>query len=46
VAESEAVEFATLDWVNWFNTRRRLEPIGFMAPAEYEARYDEHAAVA
>ena len=24
----EAVEFATLEWVNWFNTRRLLEPIG------------------
>ena len=32
----EAVEFATLDWVDWFNTRRRLEPIGHVPPAEYE----------
>jgi transposase InsO family protein len=37
----EAVEFATLDWVDWFNTRRLLEPIGYVPPAEYEARYDE-----
>jgi transposase InsO family protein len=37
----EAVEFATLDWVDWFNTRRLLEPIGYMPPAEYEARYYE-----
>jgi len=37
----EAVEFATLTWVDWFNTRRLLEPIGYMPPAEYEARYDE-----
>jgi transposase InsO family protein len=37
----EAVEFATLSWVDWFNTRRLLEPIGYLPPAEYEARYDE-----
>ena len=42
----EAVEFAALDWVDWFNTRRLLEPIGYMPPAEYEARYYEQAAVA
>jgi putative transposase len=42
----EAVEFATLDWVGWFNTRRLLEPIGYLPPAEYEARYYEQAAVA
>jgi putative transposase len=35
----EAVEFATLNWVDWFNTRRLLEPIGYVPPAEYEARY-------
>jgi hypothetical protein len=37
----EAVEFATLTWVDWFNTRRLLEPIGYVPPAEYEARYHE-----
>ena len=42
----EAVEFATLEWVDWFNTRRLLEPIGYVPPAEYEARYYEQAAVA
>jgi transposase InsO family protein len=42
----EAVEFATLDWVDWFNTRRLLGPIGYVPPAEYEARYYEQAAVA
>jgi transposase InsO family protein len=42
----EAVEFATLDWVDWFNHRRLLEPIGYVPPAEYEARYYEQAAVA
>jgi len=35
----EAVEFATLEGVDWFNHRRLLEPIGNMPPAEAEARY-------
>jgi transposase InsO family protein len=35
----EAVEFATLTWVNWFNNRRLLEPIGNIPPAEAEERY-------
>jgi putative transposase len=47
---AEAVEFATLEWVDWFNNRRLLEPIGNIPPAEAEARYyaqaDEHAMVA
>jgi putative transposase len=30
------VEFATLEWVDWFNNRRLLEPIGDIPPAEYE----------
>jgi hypothetical protein len=30
------VEFATLAWVDWFNTRRLLESIGYVPPAEYE----------
>ena len=33
------VEFATLEWVDWFNHRRILEPIGNIPPAEAEARY-------
>ena len=37
----EAIEFATLEWVDWFNTRRLLEPIGYVPPAEYEAQYYE-----
>lgn len=37
----ESVEFGTLTWVDWFNTRRLLEPIGYVPPAEYEARYYE-----
>ncbi|WP_285675149.1 integrase core domain-containing protein, partial [Paralimibaculum aggregatum] len=35
----EAVAFATLEWVGWFNTRRFLEPIGNIPPAEAEAVY-------
>ena len=35
----EAVEFATLEWVDWFNNRRLLEPIGDVPPAEFEARF-------
>ena len=35
----EAVEFATLDWVDWFNHRRLLEPIGDVPPAEKEDAY-------
>jgi len=42
----DAVEFATLEWVDWFNHRRLLEPIGYVPPAEYEAHYYEQAAVA
>jgi transposase InsO family protein len=42
----EAVEFATLAWVDWFNHRRLLEPLGYVPPAEFEARYYEQAAVA
>jgi transposase InsO family protein len=46
----EAVEIATLEWVDWFNNRRLLEPIGNIPPAEAEARYyaqsDELAMVA
>jgi transposase InsO family protein len=35
----EAVEIATLEWVDWFNHRRLLEPIGNIPPAEAEANY-------
>lgn len=38
----DAVEFATLAWVDWFNHRRLLEPLGHRPPAEVEAEYDEH----
>jgi transposase InsO family protein len=35
----EDVEFATLDWVSWYNTQRLLEPIGYVPPVEYEDHY-------
>jgi transposase InsO family protein len=35
----EAVEIATLEWVDWFNNRRLLAPIGNIPPAEAEERY-------
>ena len=39
----EAVEFATLEWVDWFNNRRLLEPIGFIPPAEARGALLRHA---
>jgi transposase InsO family protein len=33
------VEYATLEWVDWFNHRRLLEPIGDVPPVEFEAAY-------
>ena len=36
----EQVEFETLKWVDWFNNRRLLGPIGDIPPAEYEALHD------
>lgn len=35
----DAVEYATLQWVDWFNNRRLLEPIGNVPPAELEMAY-------
>jgi transposase InsO family protein len=35
----EEVEFATLEWVDWFNNARLLEPIGYVPPAEFEEAY-------
>ena len=45
----EAAEFAPLEWVEWFNHRRILAPIGDRPPAEAEAAYyrqTEHTALA
>jgi len=35
----DAVEYATLVWVDWFNNRRLLEPLGYVPPAEFEEAY-------
>jgi transposase InsO family protein len=35
----DAVEYGTLEWVDWFNHRRLLESIGDVPPAEYEQAY-------
>jgi putative transposase len=37
----DEVEYATLEWVDWFNHRRLLEPIGYVPPAEFEAAYHQ-----
>ncbi len=41
--ELDEVERATLTWVDWFNHRHILEPIGDMPPAEYEKLYYQQA---
>jgi hypothetical protein len=35
----EAVELATLKWVDWFNHRRLMQPLGYVPPAELESMY-------
>ncbi len=35
----ESVEYATLEWVDWFNNRRLLEPIGNIPPSEAETNF-------
>jgi transposase InsO family protein len=35
----DAVEYATLEWVDWFNNRRLLEPIGNVPPVEVEQAF-------
>jgi len=40
----EAVELATLEWVDWFNHHRLLEPIGYIPPVEAEAQYYQQLA--
>ena len=39
VENSDDVEYAALEWVDWFNNRRLLESIGDIPPAEYETNY-------
>ncbi len=38
----DEVEYATLEWVAWYNTCRLMEPLGYIPPAEYEALYHQH----
>jgi putative transposase len=40
----EDVEFATLEWVAWYNTGRRFEPLGYVPPAEFEQAYQDRQA--
>lgn len=40
-----AVEYATLEWVDWFNNRRLLEPIGDVPPAEFELAYHQQRVI-
>jgi putative transposase len=40
----EDVEFATLEWVAWYNGSRLLEPLGYMPPAEFEKAYHDRQA--
>jgi putative transposase len=35
----DQVEYATLEWVDWYNNRRLLAPIGYVPPAEFESAY-------
>jgi putative transposase len=35
----DEVEYATLEWVDWFNHRRLLAPIGYIPPTEFEAAF-------
>jgi len=35
----DEVEFATLEWVHWFNNERLLGPLGYLPPAEYEQQF-------
>ena len=39
--KSDEVEYATLDWVAWYNNKRLLEPIGYVPPVEYEQMYHQ-----
>ena len=38
---AEEIEFAVLEWVDWFNNRRLLEPLGYVPPAEFEFEYHQ-----
>jgi putative transposase len=34
-----SVEWATLEWVHWYNTNRLYGPLGYISPAEAEENY-------
>ena len=36
---ADAVEWETMNWVDWFNNRRLLEPIGYITPAAAEEAF-------
>lgn len=38
------VEYATLEWVAWFNTGRLMAPLGYLPPAEYERQFTQRSA--
>ena len=40
----EDVEFATLEWVAWYNSRRLLAPLAYVPPAEFEQAYHDRQA--
>ena len=40
----EDVEYATLEWVAWYNSQRLMEPLGYVPPAEYEDQYHRNQA--
>jgi len=44
VQDDDAVEYATLEWVDWFNNCRLLKPMGGIPPAEYVAMYYQEQA--
>jgi putative transposase len=41
----EDVEFATLEWVAWYNGSRLFEPLGYVPPAEFEQAYHDRQTV-
>lgn len=42
----DQVEFATLDWVDWFNNERLFRPLGNIPPVEFEELYYQKQEVA
>lgn len=40
----EDVEYATLEWVAWYNSQRLMEPLGYLPPAEFEEQFHRAAA--